>query len=152
MSYPNIFSTEVSEEIISRINKLTPDTHPQWGKMNATQMLAHCAVTYEMLYTDKHKKPGALMRFILKSFVKDSVVSEKPYKKNSQTAPAFIIKDERNFEHEKQRLIEYIRKTQSLGEAHFDGKESHSFGPLNKTEWNNMFYKHLDYHLGQFGV
>ena len=43
-------------------------------------------------------------------------------------------------------------KTQELGEAHFEGKESHSFGPLNKTEWNNMFYKHADHHLTQFGV
>ena len=37
-------------------------------------------------------------------------------------------------------------------EDYFDGKESHSFGPLNKTEWNNMFYKHADHHLTQFGV
>jgi len=28
---------------------------------------------------------------------------------------------------------------------------SHSFGPLSKTEWNNMFYKHLNHHLTQFG-
>ena len=34
----------------------------------------------------------------------------------------------------------------------FEGKESNSFGPLTKGEWNNMFYKHLDHHLSQFGV
>jgi len=39
-----------------------------------------------------------------------------------------------------------------LGEAHFDKKESHSFGVLTKGEWDTMFYKHLDHHLGQFGV
>ena len=41
---------------------------------------------------------------------------------------------------------------QQLGEAHFDNKESHSFGKLNINEWNTMFYKHLDPHLTQFGV
>ena len=85
-------------------------------------------------------------------FVKNAVVTEKPYKKSSQTAPAFLIKDDKNFEAEKKRLIDYITRTQQLGESHFDNKESHSFGRLTKNEWNNMLYKHLDHHLHQFGV
>ena len=92
------------------------------------------------------------MRFILKTFVKKSVVNEKTYPKNSQTAPQFIIKGDRDFETEKKRLVDYINKTQQLGETFFDGKESHSFGVLTKSEWNNMFYKHLNHHLSQFGV
>lgn len=92
------------------------------------------------------------MKLIMRALVKNLVVNEKPYKRSSQTAPQFIIKDERAFEKEKLRLIEYLNKTQTLGENHFDGKESHSFGKLTKTEWNNMFYKHLDHHLTQFGV
>ncbi len=120
--------------------------------MNVAQMLAHCNVTYEMTYENKHPKPGMLMKVILKLFVKKIVTNETPYKHNSKTAPAFIITDSRDFEKEKSRLINYITKTQQLGEATFDNKESHSFGALNKTEWNNMFYKHLDHHLRQFGV
>jgi SRSO17 transposase len=115
-------------------------------------MLAHCNVSYEMAFGNIHQKPNALMRFILKMMVKNTVVNEVPYKKNSSTAPAFVIKDEKNFEAEKARLKAYIIKTQELGATHFEGKESHSFGTLTSTEWNNMFYKHLDHHLGQFGV
>jgi hypothetical protein len=152
MALPNIFSKEISENLIERINKLTSHTKPKWGKMNVSQMLAHCCVTYEMVYDDKHKKPNPMMKFILKTLVKKTVTNEKGYKQNSQTAPQFIITDEREFESEKNRLINYIRKTQLLGETSFEGKESHSFGKLNKTEWNNMFYKHLDHHLSQFGV
>ena len=92
------------------------------------------------------------MRFVLKNLVKSKVVSEKPYLRNSRTAPQFIIKVDKNFKEEKKRLIDYITKTQQLGEAHFDGKESHSFGALSKGEWNNMLYKHLNHHLSQFGV
>jgi hypothetical protein len=152
MALPNIFTKEVSEQIIARLHQLTPKTQPQWGKMSVSQMLAHCNVTYEMTYEDKHPKPNFLMKIILKAFVKKTVTNEVPYKHNSQTAPAFIIKDEKNFEAERKRLIAYIQQTQQLGEAHFDGKESHSFGVLNKTEWNNMFYKHLNHHLTQFGA
>jgi hypothetical protein len=148
----NIFQPAVTSEIIERINKLTPATAQLWGKMNVAQMLAHCNVSYELVYDDIHPKPGPVMKFILKKLVKNKVVNEKPYPKNNQTAPAFIIKGEREFEKEKVRLIDYINKTQQLSETHFDGKESHSFGVLTKTEWNNMFYKHLDHHLNQFGV
>lgn len=148
----NIFDATVTEEVVDRINQLTPATQPQWGKMNVAQMLAHCNVLYEMVYDNKHKRPNPLMRFVLKTFVKKMVVGDTPYKQNGQTAPAFLIKDEKQFEAEKKRLISYILRTQQLGQARFHNKESLSFGVLSQQEWNNMFYKHLDHHLRQFGV
>ncbi len=148
----NIFKQEVTEEIIERINKLENTTQPVWGKMTVGQMLAHCNVTYEMIYENKHSKPSSFIKFILKTFVKKTVVDESPYKLNSRTAPQFLMTDPKDFLNEKQRLISFIKKTQEKGENFFDGKESHSFGILKKTEWNNMFYKHLDHHLSQFGV
>lgn len=152
MALPNIFSKEVSDNIIQRINNLTPATQPKWGKMSVAQMLAHCNVTYEMIYDNIHPKPGGFMKFILKTLVKNKVVSEVPYKQSSRTAPQFIISEAKDFDAEKQRLISYIIKTQQLGENNFDNKESHSFGRINKTEWNNMLYKHLNHHLTQFGA
>ena len=92
------------------------------------------------------------MRFILKAFIKKTVVSETIYKQNSQTAREFIIKDEKNVIEEKSQLINYINKTQQLRELEFDNKLSHCFGKLNKEEWNTMFYKHLNHHLNQFSV
>lgn len=148
----NIFTEETSNEIIARINTLTNETQALWGKMHVAQMLAHCSISYETIYTNKHPKPNVFVKFILKKFVKKYVVNEKPYKKSSQTAPYFIIADERDFEAEKKKLIDYILKTQELGENAFEGKESVSFGPMSKNEWNNMLYKHLDHHLSQFGV
>lgn len=148
----NIFELTVTNEIISRIESLNPSSKALWGKMNVSQMLAHCCVSYEMVFENKHPKPGVFMRFILKTLVKKIVTSEKEYTKNSRTAPAFLIVDQREFESEKNRLIAFIQKAQSLGESYFDGKESLSFGKLSAQEWNNMFYKHLDHHLKQFSV
>lgn len=152
MALPSIFQADICEQVIARIEQLTHTTQPQWGKMNVAQMLAHCNVTYEMVYEDKHPKPAALLRLILKLMVKPTVVGEAPYKHNSRTAPQFLVSSEKDFTQEKSRLIHYIRKTQQLGKDHFEGKASHSFGALTSTEWNNMFYKHLDHHLRQFGV
>lgn len=152
MALPNVFQEVVTAEIIARIESLTPETPAKWGKMSVAQMLAHCNVTYEMLYEEKHPKPNAFVKFMLKTFVKNKVVNEKEYGHNGQTAPAFIIKETKDFDTEKARLLAYITKTQALGGSHFEGKESHSFGVLNQTEWNNMFFKHLNHHLNQFGV
>lgn len=152
MALPDIFTKSVTEEVVSRIDKLTDKSQPLWGKMSVAQMLAHCCVSYEYVYDNKHKPPGKFMKFILKMFVKDKVTTEIPYKKNGATAPDFIIKEDRDFEKEKARLKDYIRKTHQLGVDFFEGRESHSFGKLNIQEWNNMFYKHLDHHLTQFGV
>ena len=148
----NIFAPQTTHELIARINALNPDSPAFWGKMTVDQMLAHCIVPYDMTYTEKYPKPNAFMRFLLKAFVKNGVVNETPYPKNSRTAPAFIIADRRNFEKEKTRLISYLEQTCDLGISYFEGKESLSFGPMSAGEWNNLFYKHLDHHLKQFGV
>jgi hypothetical protein len=148
----NVFNQTDVAQFENRINSLQPTTQAQWGKMNVAQMLAHCNVTYEMAYENIHPKPGAFKKFLLKTFVKKMVVTDKPYKQNGQTAPEFIIKDQKDFAAEKARLLSYIQKTQELGQAHFEGKESQSFGNLTAAEWNNMFSKHLHHHLTQFGV
>ena len=148
----NIFDLKVTNTIIERINKLDAYAKPLWGKMSVDQMLAHCNVTYEMIYEAKHPKPNAFKKWMLKAVVKPYVVSEKPYRKSSRTAPEFLITNSKNFFEEKTRLIDFLKKTQQLGPAYFDKKPSYSFGILTASEWNNLFYKHLDHHLKQFGV
>lgn len=148
----DIFDSEVAREVTDRIRSLGPDTQPEWGKMSVGQMLAHCCVPYEMAIEDKHPKAGPVARFLLRAFVKPGVVGEKPYRRNTPTAPAFRITDQRDFERERDRLIGYVERAAELGGDHFDGLESPSFGPLTRSEWNNLFYKHIDHHLTQFGV
>lgn len=151
--YPPIYLKEVSQKMVDRINNLSPKTQPQWGTMNAAQMLAHCDVAYQMVYEpQKFKKPGAVARFMITLFAKKMVVGDKPYPKNGRTAPGFIVPAEQDFEESKRILIEHIWRVQQDGEKTFDGKESHSMGNLASAEWNMLFSKHLDHHLKQFGV
>jgi Protein of unknown function (DUF1569) len=152
MALPNVFTKEVSDQLIRRINSLSPSSQKNWGSMDVAQMLAHCNVVYEMTYDNIHAKPNPILRFILKTVVKKKIVSETPYEKNSKTAPQLVIKGSKNFENEKRRIIDYINKTHQLGEDYFRGKEYTPFGELKIEEWNNLFYKHLNHHLGQFGA
>lgn len=148
----NIFNKNESDAVILRINNLKINSPAIWGKMRVDQMLAHCNVTYEMALEKTHAKPSGFKKLILKLFIKPIVVGTQPYKRNSRTAPEFIITDFKKFELEKERLINYISKVSNLGEDYFHNRDSHSFGKLTKNEWNTMFYKHLDHHLSQFGV
>lgn len=148
----NVFNPTDVLALIFRINKLTTDSKPLWGKMTVAQMLAHVNVSYEMVFTDKHRRPNAFMRMLLKLLVKGKVVGPLPYEHDTPTAPAFLIKNDRDFEIEKTRLLSHLNQTMQLGEAYFHNKESHSFGRLTADEWNVMFYKHLDHHLSQFEV
>ncbi|PJJ83991.1 DUF1569 domain-containing protein [Mucilaginibacter auburnensis] len=148
----SVFTPSDVAELKERISKLTPQSTPLWGKMNVGQMLAHANVSYEMAYTNKHPRPNAFLRLMLKMFAKDMVVGPQPYKRSLPTAKAFLMSEQKDFETEKKRLLDFIDYTLQLGKQHFEGKESLSFGKLTSEEWNVMFYKHLDHHLQQFGV
>lgn len=150
--YPSVFDTTTTTALLERLNKLTPESQPQWGKMTVAQMLAHLNVAYDINYGKIPVSYNWLTKQMLKLFVKSTVVGNKPYKKNSQTAPVFIIADERDFNHERSRLEAHLHKMEAEGAAAYEGKESPSFGVLTAQEWSNQFYKHMDHHLTQFGV
>ncbi|MEX0273684.1 MAG: DUF1569 domain-containing protein [Flavobacteriaceae bacterium] len=152
MEWKNLFDQEGSQQMIDRIEQLQPDTQPQWGKMNSGQMLAHCNVAYDLVYTDKYPKLKGLKKIMIKMFAKGIVTGPKPYKKNMRTSPIFLVSPQQDFENEKNKIIAYIKKTQELGGTHFNGKESYAFGKLTEKEWNTLFSKHLEHHLQQFGV
>lgn len=148
----SVFDQAVVDALIVRIDSLSPSTRGQWGKMSVDQMLAHVNVPYIMVYDNTFPKPGPIKAFILKLFVKGAVVGPKPYARNTPTAPEFKMAGKKDFAREKDRLVGYLRRVQQDGAAAFEGRPSHSFGPLTSTEWNTLFYKHLDHHLIQFGV
>ena len=152
MSWKNLFDQKECQETIDRINKLKPETKGLWGKMDVAQMMAHCNVAYEIVFTDKHPKPNEFAKVLVKLFAKNMVIGDKPYKKNAPTSPIFKMTQEKDFEVEKKRLVTHLNKTQQLGASHFNGLENPAFGNLTDTQWNTLFSKHLDHHLRQFGV
>ena len=148
----NTFDPATTASLLQRLEKLSPDTQPQWGKMDAAQMLAHVNVTYDITYGKTPVNRGAFAKFLFKLFLKKAVVGEKPYPKNSRTAPVFVIADQRDFDKEKAQLIKYINETEQNGASYFEGRDNPSFGPMTASEWSNLFYKHIDHHFTQFGL
>ncbi len=152
MSYPSTFTRETLEENIDRIDRLSPDTKPEWGKMNVAQMLAHLNVAYDIETGKIPVKNNFLMRIFLRAFVKRIVTGPKPYPRNMRTAPVFLVAEDRDFQREKAKLIGHLRRVAEAGETAYSGKENVSFGKMTAEEWSVLYQKHLDHHLTQFGV
>ena len=153
LNIEDMFDPQGKERMLERISNLTPDSKPQWGKMNVSQMLAHCNVAYEIAHEPgKHAPPGPVGKLFARLFAKGLVVGNRPYPKNSPTAPMFVISDAKEFKAEKTRMVAYIEKTFEQGAAHYEGLEHMTLGKLSSKEWNTLFSKHLDHHLKQFGV
>jgi len=147
----SLFNEKESSAIISRINRLTPDSRSNWGKMNVSQMLAHCQEPLQIALGKKNLKRN-LFGILFGRIAKKKLVSDQPYKHSLPTAPSFIVKDERSFEIEKTKLLQLVEEFTKGGEAGLT-KEPHGFfGPLTNEEWDKSQWKHLDHHLQQFGV
>lgn len=149
MEIKNLFEPAVKEEIIERINKLTPQTKPLWGKMNVSQMLAHIQMPIRIAY-GTHQPKGSFLLRMLGPLFKSKLWDEKPYKRSLPTDPTFIMTgSEREFEKEKSAVLELLNKFSNetiIGERH------PVFGKFSKENWSKATWKHLDHHLKQFGV
>ncbi len=148
LSKRSLYSDDLYQDCLSRVEKLTPETQPQWGGMSAAQMLAHCADILDVS-NGKELKNTPLVARLFKGMIRKMVVSEKPYPKGARTHPQYEQTAERDFETEKDRLLTAM--------AEFKSQRGVSivhplFGTMTVEEKGWSGFKHLDHHLGQFGV
>ncbi|MEO8517107.1 MAG: DUF1569 domain-containing protein [Flavobacterium sp.] len=148
---PSIFNKTDNQEIISRIEKLTPNTEPGWGKMNPAQMLSHCQCPMNVAFGDLSLKSNFILLLVGRLY-KKKILAAPGFKKNSPTAPDFIRNGECNFETSKSELIQKINLFSELGEKAIKSYKHPFFGTMSAEEWDVLQWKHLDHHLKQFGV
>lgn len=149
MEVKNLFDPAAKQEIIDRINKLTPNTKQLWGKMNVSQMLAHVQKPIEIAY-GTHEPQGSFVLRLIGPLFKSKLWDKNPYKHSLPTDPTFVMVGlDKDFEKEKEILIELVNrfsKENLLRDRH------PIFGKLTKDNWGQATWKHLDHHLSQFGV
>lgn len=145
----SVHTSETKQEVLSRIEKLTPESQRLWGTMSIDQMLAHIAAQLKLALGDvdaKPKGPG----FILTIFKHVGGFWFK-WPKGSPTAPEMVVTNPKGFEEEKRGFLEVLER--------FIAKDPNSvwnghplFGKMTKEEWGKIAYKHIDHHLRQFGA
>lgn len=147
----NIFIQLSSEEMLNRIDKLSLNSKPQWGKMDVAQMLAHCSAFQDIAMGYSFPARGWL-GILIGNFVKPILYNDKPLAKNMSTIPTILIEDAKEFETEKERLKQKIITFQNNGPEKCTTHPHPFFGKLTSEQWGKGIYKHLDHHLKQFGV
>lgn len=144
-----IFDEQQRNALLTRVDRVTADLRPQWGKMNAEQMLAHLVESMRMAAGELYCQPKKLpIRF---APLRQLVVYWLPWPKGSPTAPELLPPDRRAIEDSKRELVRLV------GLVGGRGKEKNwpyhpAFGNLGRRGWGALGWRHLDHHLRQFGV
>lgn len=146
-----IYNKHTQEELIKRINLLTENHKPQWGKLNVFQMIEHCIKWDEMAFGKLNLKQVFIGRLFGKLALKSMIKDEKPIGRNIGTLPELktsVVSS--SLEPLKKKWGTSVLNYNSLTANH---RFVHSFfGTLNKEQTGLLAYKHIDHHLRQFNV
>ena len=138
------------DEICRRMERLTPDTRPQWGKMTASQMVAHLN---DAMRRAIGELPCAPKNVPIRFFpLKQLLIYALPWPKGAPTAPELLARgDAAQFEQEKAAFPQVVGRLAAKPAS--DRWPAHpAFGPLTYRAWGVLKYRHADHHLRQFGV
>ncbi len=145
----SLFEPTTLAEVTERVQKVSPSSPKQWGKMEVDQMLAHCGNALEMAMGIINPKRIFIGRIIGPMF-KKKYTDENPFDPNSPTSNELKVTEPKDFDAEKKRLVTLLHKFSSGGEARATTHPHPFFGPLTPREWGIGMYKHVDHHLRQF--
>ncbi len=147
----SVFNAADNAEFIERINKLTPSSTALWGKMNVSQILAHCQPFIRLAIGDLELK-RAFIGILFGKMAKKKILNDEPLDRNLPTLKQARMTGKKDFDEEKAALITLVKRMQK---ARPDGLVKHQhpfFGELTPEEWDKLNTKHLDHHLRQFGA
>ncbi len=144
----SFFDKSVQHELLGRMEKLTSESQPLWGKMNVAQMLAHCVAAMQLPLGELPIKKSWLSVF--GPLAKWVITNELAFLKNLPTAKEFKVTDSKEFLEQRKRYLEVFEK---LSDKKNVKNFTHPiFGSMTMKDWDLLMYKHLDHHLKQFGV
>jgi hypothetical protein len=149
----SIVNEQKRDEVVARINRLQPDAKAEWGRMNCGQMICHLTDPFRHALGEREWSDQS--NVFKRTFLKWLVLHVLSMPKNVPTPQE--VDQEKNgtkpgdFETDRAVLIDYIDKFAATPADHKWNSHA-AFGPLNKTEWDILAYKHLDHHLRQFNV
>ena len=143
---------EAREDICRRMEALTVDAKPQWGKFNATQMLAHLNDAMRMAMGELNvpaKKTKLPIRY---APLKQLFIYALPWPQGAPTAPELLSRgSSADFAKEK---AEFRTVVERLGQTRASDlcPEHPAFGRMSHRAWGVLKYRHADHHLRQFGL
>ena len=147
----NVLNEDGLNDILARLEKLSENSVPEWGTMNAAQMLSHCTVSLKLAFNEiepEHNEKYLAIGKMVKSKLFDTDV----FMKNVPTTNEFLNTDREDFAKNKIIFLDYLRKFNGT-DLNYENTGSHPyFGKLDIDEWGKLIYKHTNHHFVQFGI
>lgn len=145
----SLWDARARDELLDRLERLSPDALPRWGRMNAPQMLAHLAKWMQMaegaLETGTYRLP---VRY---PPLKQLLIYWLPWPKGVPTAPELICTDHFDWAIERAAVRQLIRSFEKRDpEAAWPLHPA--FGKMSSKAWGVLGYRHTDHHFRQFGI
>src|SRR6266404_1383366 len=131
----SMFKPSDNNEIVDRIQRLSPEARPQWGKMNAAQMMAHSKTPLRVAFGELKLKRTLVGR-LFGRIAKKKLMGDKPFGRNLPTDEHFIFTDQRNFEQEKSDLVALVRRFAESGPDSLTKDPHPFFGDMTSREWD----------------
>jgi hypothetical protein len=79
----NIFNESDRNELLMRVEKLSPQSKALWGTMNVAQMLAHATYGAQMPTGEIQPKSVGFPVSLIGRLLKSKILGEGPLRKNS---------------------------------------------------------------------
>ena len=143
------------DKLISAIKKLTPETKPKWGKMNATQMVWHCKKFIIFYQNEKNYPPnlrtktlGYMHLFFLRHILKWDY---DKYPKNTPTLKFFDPAKAKDVDLEDEKK-ELIKRLKMVNEYDQEFLVNTMHGKVTRDTFKEVVRGHTSFHLKQFGV
>ena len=143
------------DKLIRAINKLTPETKPKWGKMNATQMVWHCKKFIIFYQNEKNYPPnlrtktlGYMHMFFLRYVIKWDY---DKYPKNTPTLKFFDPAKAKDVDLEDEKK-ELIKRLKMVNEYNQEFIVNTMHGKVTRDTFKEVVRGHTSFHLKQFGV
>lgn len=148
----NLFDATTAERVKARLRALRPDSPRQWGTMTAPQAVAHCVESMKTAVDDVRPK-RMLAGYVFGPVIRRLALGNaEPMRRNSPTSPDLVIRDDRDLDAERDRLVVLIDRFVAGGPESCTKHPHTFFGRLTPEQWGELMYKHLDHHLRQFGA
>jgi hypothetical protein len=146
----SLFEPDARAACKQRLAALTPDSQARWGRMNASQMVCHVGDQLRIAMGDLavDEKP-ILLRF---KPLRRVFIYWLPWPKGKiPTSPAMQTTLPGDWDADVAATGALVDRFATVSPAG-EWAVHPAFGRLSGEEWGELSWKHLDYHLGQFGV
>jgi len=148
---PSIIDPAARQQIERRLDSLSPEHRGAWGRLTVGGMVCHC---YDAVRTAVGQNPAPLLGKFgpLRPLLAWLMIDVLPWPKGkAKTVRQMLSTKEGDLAGDVQRLQRSFGQVIDRGAQESWGVHP-LFGPLSRAQWGRLIWRHVDYHLKQFGV